>query len=85
MKKTIINFIETNVDGCGSNANILIEVLGTDKLVKEKIEEVKNEILKYIATNNDWDTDYAISVGCKILTECGYTFNVINPDYEIKF
>ena len=85
MEKTIINFTETNVDGCGSDANAILEVYGPNKVTKDIITEIKSQIHHFISNNKIWDTDLVIAEGCKVLSEYGYTYKIISYDYEIIF
>lgn len=85
MEKTLINFTEINVDGCGSNATALIEVLGAQKVPKQIVTEIIKEIHRYLEVNNSWDTDDVINAGCAILENFGYTYNMISFDYDIQF
>jgi hypothetical protein len=85
MKKTIINFTDLDVDGCNSNANVLIEVFGKQNVPKETITTIRKEIDYFIKNTNVWDTDDVINKGCAILETMGYSYNVISPDYNIEF
>jgi hypothetical protein len=85
MKKTIINFTDLAVDGCNSNANVLIEVFGKQNVPKETITAMRKEIDHFIKNTNVWDTDDVINKGCAMLETMGYSYNVISPDYNIEF
>lgn len=85
MQKTIINFTDLDVDGCNSNANVLIEVFGKQKVPKEIIMTIRNEIDLFIKNTSNWDADDVINKGCTILESMGYSYNVISPDYNIEF
>lgn len=85
MERSIINFTETNVDGCGSDANAILEVYGSNKVTKDIINEINSQIHYFISNNIIWDTDLVIAEGCKVLSKYGYTYKIISNDYEITF
>lgn len=85
MQKTIINFTDLDVDGCNTNANVLIEVFGKQKVPKEIIMTIRKEIDLFIKNTNNWDADDVINKGCTMLECMGYSYNVISPDYNIEF
>ena len=85
MEKTIINFTDLDVDGCNTNASVLIEALGSQIVPKEIIGQIRKEIDDYIKCTSDWDAEDVINKGCAILNNTGYKYNVISPHYNIEF
>ncbi|MBQ7673209.1 MAG: hypothetical protein IJT36_01590 [Alphaproteobacteria bacterium] len=59
----IIKFSDVNVDGCGTNVDVLLEISNT--LTPHRAEELLNKIKFRIYTfkkiNSDWSTDDVLS------------------------
>ena len=80
MKTHIIRFLETDVDGCGSNAEVMIQVRADEKITnetKQKLIDNINEIKK------EWDTDSIVKEACKRVF--GSEFTGWYPEIDIEF
>lgn len=84
LKKTVIEFIDENVDGCGTNISATAVVTGPTVT-----DETKKSILKAIATAkeeiSDWDTDYCLDAAEKWLFDNGYAVEFVIPTVNITF
>lgn len=82
----IINFINKDVDGCGTNIETLFQIEGKQKLTTEIIQRVNTVIGKYKKENEgEWDTDSILDVVCEFLENEGYMCDCIQPDAIIGF
>ena len=80
MKTHIIRFLETDVDGCGSNAEVMIQVRADEKITnetKQKLIDNINEIKK------EWDTDSIVKEACERVF--GSEFTGWYPEIDIEF
>lgn len=90
MMNQFIRFVETNVDGCGTNAEVLV-LFKTDSILtngcKERLQKALSE-LKQEWEPDEWDTDSAVmealvrTFGQAIVDE---DVEVILPDIEVEF
>ena len=77
---TIIKFIELNVDGCGTNAEVLVEATGPNidrRAIAQYIQHLKSESEypdtdSLVAETCDWLSTQCIS--CKTLDYCEVEF-----------
>ena len=84
--KQIIKFIDTDVDGCGLNIEILIQIKGKHKITNEVIRRTEDIIEKYKKENKgEWDTDSIINIACEHLETEGYICYYIVEDATIEF
>ena len=82
----IIKFTDVDVDGCGTNVEVYVQVEGKSELTNGIIERTKTEIEKYKEENSgEWDTDSVLDVACEYLETEGYMCHFVVPDYEIQF
>ena len=85
MNEQIIEFIDENVDGCGTDVIVLAKIYGNDITV-ETIDSVKDAICNYKNENEgEWDTDGCLNVAQEQLEAEGYEVHWINPSVEICF
>lgn len=85
MNEQIIKFIDEDVDGCGTNVEVLLRVCGKDITVGT-IDRIKDAISNYKIENlGEWDTDGCIDVAKEQLESEGYEVHFITPAYEICF
>lgn len=85
MVETIIKFTDVDVDGNGTNIDILMRVYGNDITVGT-IDRVKDAISNYKNENEgEWDTDGCIDAATEQLEAEGYEVHFINPAIEICF
>lgn len=85
MKEQIIRFVETDVDGCGTNAEHLIMVksdLDLTNGIKERLEEVIEEIKEEWG---EWDTGSVVEEACERIFGADAEVYSIIPDMEIEF
>ena len=84
--KQMIWFKEKNVDGCGTNVDVFVEVDAHDELKYEHQQEIKR-IATHIKENSDEDitTDDIINDALKEYFDEGETFKIIQPDLYISF
>ena len=84
--KQIIKFTDVNVDGCGTDVTVYIQVEGKTELTNGIIDRTKKVIEEYKDENPyEWDTDTVIDVACKHLETEGYMCSSIIPNYDIEF
>lgn len=84
--KQIINFIDVNVDGCGTNLELMIQAEGKTKLTNEIIQNTKNVIEKYKEeTHGEYDTDSIVNAACEYLETEGYMCDYVSEDVTIEF
>lgn len=85
MNETIVKFTDVDVDGCGTNIDVLARVYGKDITV-ETVDRIKDAIRNYKNENeDDWDTDGCLDVVQEQLESEGYEVYFINPAIEICF
>ena len=71
--KQIIKFIDSNVDGCGTNVEMLIQIEGKNPLSTELVDALKHAIHEYIDSNaGEWSTDDVVNQACEYLESQGY-------------
>jgi len=82
----IIKFADVDVDGCGTNVEVYIQVEGKHELTNGIIEKL-NEIVENYKMEHfgEWDTDSVVDASCDYLKSEGYHINPLIPDYEIIF
>lgn len=84
--KQIIKFIDTDVDGCGTNIEIMIQIKGKHEITNGVIRRIEDVIEKYKKDNEgEWDTDSIIITACEHLKTEGYTCCYIAEDATIEF
>lgn len=84
--KQIIKFIDVNVDGCGTDIDVYVEVEGTEELTNGVIARTKKVIEDYKEEYPyEWDTNTVIDVACEYLETEGYKANPTSYDYCIEF
>lgn len=87
MLNQIIKFVETDVDGCGTNEEVII-LVKTDMLftrghkerLEKAIEDIKNEW-----EDDEWDTDSVVEEAFTRVFGNDVEYEVILPDIEIEF
>lgn len=84
--KQIIKFTDVNVDGDGTDVDVLVQVEGKQEISKDIIANMEKEIEEYKReTDGEWDTDGVVNAACEYLETKGYMCDFILPDYEISF
>ena len=84
--KQIIKFIDTDVDGCGTNIETMIQIKGKHEITNEVIRRTEDVIEKYKKENKgEWDTDSIIMIACEHLKTEGYTCYYIVENAIIEF
>lgn len=82
----IIKFTDVNVDGCGTDIEVYVQVEGKAELTNGIIKRTKEVIEKYKAENQyEYDTNSIIDVACEHLETEGYMCYSVIPDYDIEF
>lgn len=87
MLNQIIKFIETDVDGCGTSAEVMI-LLKTDvSLTKEHVERLEKVIedIRNEWEHDKWNTDSVIEEAFLRVFGADIAYEVILPDIEIEF
>lgn len=81
-----IKLIDSNVDGCGTDIDIYLQVEGESNLTNGVIERTKKILLKQRSelVYEDWDTDTMIDIVREYLKIEGYNSKVINYNYSIE-
>ena len=67
--KQVIKFIDENVDGCGTNVEVLIQVEGKLQLTSAVLQETKDVIKRYKIENDLWCTDEVVDEACKFMKQ----------------
>lgn len=85
--KRIINFIDENVDGCGTDVSVYVQIEGDADITNGVLNRTKNVIEDYKAhNNNEYTTDDVVEEACRYLTEKeGYKCETLIPYEEICF
>ena len=84
--KQIIKFVDVDVDGCGTDVVVYVQVEGKRELANGIIENCEKKIEDYKKENlNQWDTDSVLDMVCGYLETEGYMCDSIIPDYEFEF
>lgn len=84
--KRIINFIDENVDGCGTDISVYVQIEGDTDITNGVLACTKNVIEDYKACNkNEYTTDDVIEAACRYLTKEGYRCEALIPYEEICF
>ena len=84
----ILKFTEIDVDGCGTDAALEINLNVSDYPCnwKEKITNALNSIKEeYIKNDECFDTDQIIQEALEEVFGKGVDYDVIYPDYEFDF
>lgn len=84
--KQIIRFTDVNVDGCGTNIEVYVQVEGNSELTIGVIERTYEAIEKYKEESEyEYDTDSIVDVACRHLEAEGYMCCSVIPEYDIEF
>lgn len=82
----IINFIDTDVDGCGTYVETMIQIEGEQALTNGAIKRVKDVIEKYKKENyGEYCTDDVVEAACEQLGREGYICECLSADVAIDF
>lgn len=84
--KQIINFIDTDVDGCGAYVETMIQIEGEQALTNGAVKRVKDVIEKYKKENyGEYCTDDVVEAACEQLGREGYICEHLSEDVTIDF
>jgi len=84
--KQIINFIDADVDGCGTNVETMIQIEGDQALTNGAIKRIEDAIERYKKENyGEYCTDDVIEVACEQLGREGYIYECLPADIVIEF
>lgn len=84
--KQIINFIDTDVDGCGTYVETMIQIEGEQALTNGAVKRVKDVIEKYKKENyGEYCTDDVVEAACEQLGREGYICEHLSEDVTIDF
>jgi hypothetical protein len=84
--KQIINFIDTDVDGCGTNVETMIQIEGDQALTNGAIKRIKDVIERYKKENyGEYSTDDVVEAACEQLGREGYIYECLPSDIAIEF
>ena len=83
MKTHVIRFWETDVDGCGSNAEVMIQVRADEKFTNETKQKLIDTIDDIKKEWKEWDTDSIVQEACKRVF--GSEFTGWYPEIDIEF
>lgn len=82
----IINFIDTDVDGCGTYVETMIQIEGEQALTNGAVKRVKDVIEKYKKENyGEYCTDDVVEAACEQLGREGYICEHLSEDVTIDF
>lgn len=84
--KQIINFIDTDVDGCGTDVETMIQIEGDQALTNGAIKSIKDVIERYKKENyGEYSTDDVVEAACEQLGREGYIYECLPADIAIEF
>ena len=84
--KEFIRFCDVNVDGCGTDVEVYVQIEGTTQLTNGVIERTKQKIEKYKEENDyEYDTDSVVEIACEYLETEGFKCSIINYSYCVEF
>lgn len=84
--KQIINFINTDVDGCGTDVETMIQIEGDQALTNGAIKRVKDAIERYKKeVYDEYSTDDVVEAACRQLDREGYKCEHLSEDVTIEF
>lgn len=84
----IIHFTETNVDGCGTDAEVIV-IVHTDFALTHgqqcRLKEAINKLRQTIPAD-EWETDYVVGEAMKaVFGNTGYEWEIVVPDLYVEF
>ena len=85
-----IKFVERNVDGCGSNAEVLVLINSDQQVSNDDAKRFADEIelIKKEWADKPWDTDSIVEEALlRVLGQYALDFEIefIIPDIEVEF
>lgn len=87
MSNQIIKFVETDVDGCGINAEVVI-LVKTDIILTRGYRERLLKVIEKIRSeweDDDCDTDSVVEEAFKRVFGEDLEWEVVLPDIEVEF
>lgn len=82
----IINLVDTNVDGCGTDVSVLVEITGDQIPDSQIIAETEIVIEKHKSeVNYEYDTDSVVEAVCKHWESKGYTCKTVSENVRVEF
>lgn len=64
MMAKLVRFVEKDVDGCGTSAEVLVSVETDEKIDVKAVQQTIN-MIKSEADSDDWDTDSIVEEACE--------------------
>lgn len=84
--KQIINFIDADVDGCGTDVETMIQIEGDQELTNGAIKRIKDAIERYKKENyGEYSTEDVVEAACEQLGREGYIYEYLSEDVIIEF
>lgn len=84
--KQIINFIDADVDGCGTDVETMIQIEGDQALTNGAIKRIKDAIERYKKENYGECSPYdVVEAACEQLGREGYIYEYLSEDVTIEF
>lgn len=84
--KQIINFIDADVDGCGTDVETMIQIEGVQALTNGAIKRIKDAIERYKKENYGEYSPYdVVEAACEQLGREGYIYEYLSEDVTIEF
>lgn len=84
--KQIINFIDADVDGCGTDVETMIQIEGDQALTNGAIKRIKDAIERYKKENYGKYSPYdVVEAACEQLGREGYIYEYLSEDVTIEF
>lgn len=87
MLNQIIRFIERDIDGCGTDAEVIV-LLKTDMLLTRGHKERLEKAIEYIKSereDDEWDTDSVVEEAFTRVFGTDVEVETIIPDIEVEF
>lgn len=85
--KMYVELVEQNVDGCGTDISIMLEVKRDAPISPVMMKShMQNAIDMYKDENpGEWDTDGCFDAAIKRLQDHGYKVKIVTPTISLKF
>ena len=80
---TTICLVDKNVDGCGTDVDAIIDVVGP-MVTKTTLDGIRSAVNEYKSeTPDEWDSDGCFDAAYTYLTKEGYKVTFHTPDVEL--
>lgn len=81
-KLTVIRLVDENVDGCGTDVDAIISVIGP-AVTKSTLDGIRKAVDEYKEEEPYWDSDECFDAARAYLTKEGYEVVFHTPDIRL--